>query len=194
MSDIKDSGLGWDQRHADPTHQPKAAAVLQQNRYLLPVRGRALDLACGLGGSALLLARAGLMVNAWDLSSVAIERLRGYAAEQGLQNLLADVRDVEQNPPAVASFDVITVSYFLQRQLAPALIAALKPGGLLFYQTFTRIAVADRGPINPEYRLADNELLRLFGSLAIRFYREENHLGDITQGYRDVAMLVGERC
>lgn len=167
--------------------------MLVQNRHLLPARGVALDLACGLGGNALLLAQAGLEVSAWDLSPVAIERLQGVAYRLGLSNLYAEVRDVQRQPPPGERFDVITVSHYLERRLIPALINALKPGGLLFYQTFTRIAVTDRGPVNTAFRLADNELLGLFRELAIRFYREENRLGDPNKGYRDVAMLVAER-
>jgi SAM-dependent methyltransferase len=152
-----------------------------------------LDLACGLGGNALLLAQAQLHTTAWDISSVAISRLQAMAIDKALANLQAEVRDVELDPPPVARFDVIVVSYFLARQLAPSLIAALKPGGMLFYQTFTRIAVSAEGPGNPHFRLGDNELLRLFRPLAIRFYREENRLGDLSQGRRDVAMLVAEK-
>ena len=164
-----------------------------QNRHLLPASGVALDLACGLGGNALLLAEAGLEVTAWDLSPVAIGRLQGLARELRLTNLCGEVRDVERLPPPEAHFDVITISHYLERRLIPAIIAALKPGGLLFYQTFTRIAVSDRGPGNPAFRLEDNELLRLFGALAVRFYREENRLGNLHKGCRDVAMLVAER-
>jgi tellurite methyltransferase len=36
------------------------------------------------------------------------------------------------------AFDVIVVSRFLDRTLSDAIIDALKPDGLLFYQTFTR--------------------------------------------------------
>lgn len=183
----------WDSRHSDPLKQPAVVEVLVQNRHLLPAQGSALELACGLGGNALLLAEQGLEVTAWDLSPVAIQRLRDTAAQRGLHNLLAEVRDIEQSPPPAQRFDVIVVSYYLERALVPHIIAALKPGGLLFYQTFTRITVADEGPSNPAYRLADNELLALFAELKLRVYREENRLGDPTQGRRDVAMLVAER-
>ncbi len=183
----------WDARHGEAGKTPTAAEVLALNRHLLPARGSALDLACGLGGNALLLAEQGLEVTAWDLSPVAIGRLRETAMMRGLGNLLAEVRDVEQAPPPAAGFDVIVVSYYLERALAPLIAAALRPGGLLFYQTFTRIAVGDEGPTNPDYRLHDNELPHLFGGLKLRFYREENRLGDLTRGTRDVAMLVAER-
>jgi len=184
----------WDERHGDPGKNPFTAEVLAQNLHLLPSSGQALELACGLGGNALTLASQGLQVCAWDLSPVAIRRLREYAEAAGLANLRAEVRDVERNPPGPESFDVVVVSYYLERALVPDLIAALKPGGLLFYQTFTRIAITPKGPSNPDFRLADNELLSLFKALRIRFYREENRLGDPTRGIRDVAMLVAQRC
>ncbi|MCU7924732.1 MAG: methyltransferase domain-containing protein [Candidatus Thiodiazotropha sp. (ex Dulcina madagascariensis)] len=183
----------WDERHAGAEKAPLAAEVLQHNLYLLPAKGRALDLACGLGGNALLLARQGLQVSAWDISPVAIERLQGFAAEEGLQNLSAEVRNVERSPPPPGRFDLIIVSYYLERALIPSLIDALRPGGLIYYQTFTRIAVSSLGPQDPAYRLDDNELLRLFNGLHLRFYREENLLGDVLQGIRDVAMLVVEK-
>ncbi len=183
----------WDARHGDPLKQPSLSEVLALNRHLLPAQGEALELACGLGGNALMLAEAGLEVTAWDLSPVAIDRLRELALQRGLARLTAQVRDIEREPPPAQRFDVIVVSYYLERRLAPLIAAALKPGGLLFYQTFTRIAVGSEGPQNPDFRLGDNELLRLFAGLRVRFYREENRLGDLTRGNRDVAMLVAER-
>lgn len=183
----------WDKRHADAEKIPIAAEVLQHNLHLLPERGRALDLACGLGGNALTLARQGLEVSAWDISPVAIERLQKYAAEEGLEYLSAEVRDLEHNPPQSNSFDLIVVSYYLDRALITSLIDALRPGSLIFYQTFTQIAISATGPQNPVFRLDDNELLRLFAALKLRYYREENVLGYITHGTRDVAMLIAEK-
>ena len=58
----------WDRRYSDPANEARAAQVLSDNLHLLPTQGTALDLACGLGGNALLLARQGLTVEAWDLS------------------------------------------------------------------------------------------------------------------------------
>jgi len=182
----------WDRRHAEAEGAPPAADVLRENCHLLPARGRALDLACGRGGNALLLAAAGLETHAWDLSPVAIEALCAEAAAQGLA-VRARVRDVVAEPPPAEAFEVIVVSHFLERALAPALIEALRPGGLLFYQTFTRERVGDAGPRNPDYRLAPNELLELFRPLRLRVYREEGRLGDSGRGWRDRAMLVGER-
>ena len=183
----------WDERYGDQDKTPRPAEVLLSNSHLLPSNGSALDLACGLGGNAMHLAALGLDVVAWDLSPVAIQRLQQLAQEKNLQNLKAEVRDVERHPPSANQFDVIVVSYFLERSLTAALINALKPGGLIYYQTFIRDAVSSEGPKNSNFRLADQELLRLFNKLKIRLYREEGRLGDPTRGSRDVAMLVAEK-
>ncbi|MCG7974549.1 MAG: methyltransferase domain-containing protein [Candidatus Thiodiazotropha taylori] len=185
--------IKWDQRYADAEKVARPAEVLLSNAHLLPEQGSALDLACGLGGNALFLAQRGFTVEAWDLSSVAIQRLAQGAGQLKLNNLHARVRDVESQPPQTEQFDVIVVSYFLERSLIPTLIQALKPGGLVFYQTFTRQAVSSEGPQNPAFRLADQELLQLFSQLQVRVYREEGRLGDLSLGSRDVAMLVAQK-
>ncbi len=184
---------GWNARYREGAPaSAEPVAVLRENAHLLPRRGRALEPACGLGANSLFLAQRGFEVTAWDFSVVAIRRLRERATGQGL-TLSAEVRDVVARPPAPESAEVIVVSRFLDRSLIPHLTAALVPGGLLFYQTFVREAVSDRGPSDPAYRLAPNELLRLFASLHLLFYREEGRVGDLRQGFRDEAMLVGQK-
>jgi len=182
----------WNQRHASTDDPGSVPRVLEDAIHLIPAAGEALDLACGRGAGALRLAQAGMRVTAWDFSPVAIDRLRQSAAAQRL-TMIAEVRDVIANPPPAEQFDVILVSFFLHRPLAPHIIAALRPGGLLFYQTFSQVAVTGAGPVNPDYRLKDNELLRMFHPLRPRLYREEARLGDLTRGCRDIAMLVAEK-
>lgn len=182
----------WNRRHGEAEGLGQPARVLSENRHLLPSAGAALDLACGRGANAMLLAQAGLAVSAWDISEVAIERLQAASQKQGLA-IDAQVRDVIAQPPFANSFDVIVVSHFLERRLASLLVAALRPGGLLFYQTFSRNALSQDGPADTRFRLEDNELLRLFPSLLVRVYREEGRLGDTTTGWRDLAMLVAQK-
>jgi SAM-dependent methyltransferase len=183
----------WDERHASATDLGAPAEVLLRNAHLLPAAGDALDLACGRGANALWLAgHSGLTVQAWDFSPVAIATLVAAAAARGLHVITA-VRDVVAEPPCPGSCDVLVVSHFLDRGIVPALTAALRPGGLLLYQTFSREAVSTRGPSTPEWRLARNELLALFAGLTVRAYREEGALGDTSRGLRDLAYLVAER-
>ncbi len=181
----------WDDRYREGG-LPGAARVLAENSHLLPASGEALDLACGLGGNALLLAQAGLRTQAWDISPVAIERLNAAASTAGLP-LNAVVRDALAAPPAPLSFDVIVVSRFLARDLCPALLAALRPGGLLFYQTFSRDKAVPGGPSNPDFLLAENELLQLFTGLRLRIYREEGCIGDVQHGLRNEVLLLAQK-
>jgi 2-polyprenyl-3-methyl-5-hydroxy-6-metoxy-1,4-benzoquinol methylase len=185
--------LKWNQRYADEQKAARPAEVVLSYAHLLPEKGSALDLACGLGGNALFLAGKGLDVEAWDLSAVAIQRLVQAAKQLNLSNLNAQVRDVEIQPPPAEQFDVIVVSYYLERTLVPALIQSLRPDGLIFYQTFTRQAVTLEGPKNSSFRLADQELLKLFRDLKVRLYQEEGRVGNLSLGGRDIAMLVAQK-
>jgi SAM-dependent methyltransferase len=180
----------WNVRYRTKTDEPQAARVLRENLHLLPDRGRALDLACGLGGNSILLAEQGLAVDAWDIADVAIAALQERARARGL-SIRAAVRDVEVDPPAPETYDVIVVSYFLDRDLIPALVRALKSGGLIYYQTFIRQAVSERGPQCEEFRLEEQELLSLFSGLQVLF--EEGRVGDLQQGFRDEAMFIGRK-
>ena len=126
--------------------------VLTENDFLLPTTGTALDLACGLGANAIFLAERGLAVTAWDISVVAIDKLTAYAVQQGL-NINACQEKITAESFTKCSFDVIVVSRFLDRTLSDAIIGALKPDGLLFYQTFTREKTSPRPPNNPDYLL-----------------------------------------
>ncbi len=175
----------WDERYLKPNQPPTAVAVLTQHQLLLPTQGSALDLACGLGGNALFMAQRGLKVSAWDISSVGLNKLQDLAKDRQL-TLTTVHRDVEQQPPKPNSFDVICVSYFLHRDTTQSLIAALKPNGLLFYQTFT--TANTNGPRNPRFVLQDGELLDLFSPLEIIDYQEKSPT--ISDGQ---AWLVGRK-
>ncbi|MDM7322155.1 MAG: class I SAM-dependent methyltransferase [Gammaproteobacteria bacterium] len=182
----------WNSRYVD-AECGAAAWVLHEHAHLLPAKGDALDLACGLGANALRLAKHGLRVWAWDFSSVAIERLGAEAGRRGLA-VHGEVRDVVAAPPAPASFDVIVVSHFLERGLFPQLIDALRPGGLLFYQTFTtERPEGSSTPSNPAFLLKPGELLELCRPLRLLVYREDSLFGDLRQGLRAVAALVGAK-
>lgn len=180
----------WDGRYRSTSEPGSVAAVLLDCQHLLPANGVALDLACGLGANGLFLAQRGFKVHAWDSSAVALEKLNGFAAQEQIQ-IHTDRRDVNLDPPAENNFDVIVVSHFLDRSLCAAIALALRPQGLLYYQTFTRKKVDLVGPSNPDHLLLENELLRLFPQLIVRAYREDSRLGDVD--LRNQAYLVAEK-
>ncbi len=172
--------------------KPKAAEVLSEHACLLPQSGDALDMASGLGGNAILLAKHGLKSQAWDISQQANDALLSYCEKN---NIIVNLktRDLEKYPPTKNSFDVITVSYYLERSLSSHIVTALRQNGLLFYQTFIAEKVSDHGPKNPEYRLQENELLEMFSELHVLVYKEYGCVGNTQQGLRNVAQLVAQK-
>ena len=182
----------WNRIYGSGTPHSTAARVLADFEHLLPAAGRALDLACGAGGNALLLAQHGLETWAWDISDTAVAQLQALARENNL-SITVQQRDVVRQPPDPGSFDVIVVSRFLDRDLIPAISRAMRDHGLIFYQTFVREKPSGCGPSNPEYLLDVNELLFLFKSLRIIYYREEGNIGDTARGFRSEAMLIAQK-
>jgi tellurite methyltransferase len=183
----------WNATYGQVTDaEPRLCTVLAEFGHLLPSRGTALDLACGLGGNALWLAGRGLETRAFDISDVVVARLQALADERALP-LRAEARDLESDPLPSAEFDVIVVSRFLLRSLASALMDALKPGGLLFFQTFVQDKDPSIGPSNPDFLLGPNELLEMFRPLRLVVYREEGTLGDVSAGFRSEAILIGQK-
>ncbi len=185
----------WDRIYSslpESESESEPSAVLAENAHLLPPGGDALDLACGLGGNALFLARRGFKARAWDISTVAVNVLTSRALSLGL-DIDAQARDVETEPFPVEAFDVIVVSRFLVRPLARPILHSLKPGGLLFYQTYVRDKPNPQGPSNPDYLLAENELLSLFTGMRLLVYREEGRIGNLGIGRRDEVHFVGRK-
>lgn len=182
----------WDSIYRQTDAPAAVAEVLAKHQYLLPKSGKALDLACGLGSNALFLAKCGLQVDAWDISPVGLHNLQKAAIAQGLHIATHQCHiGVETLKPQ--TYDVIVICRFLDRTLCNAIMAALKPGGLLFYQTFTSNKLDQLGPSNPDYLLADNELLTLFSPLNLVFYQEYAKLGDVRFGNRNEACYIGQK-
>jgi len=168
------------------------ADVLLENRFLLPKKGIALDLASGLGANAIFLAERGLDTHAWDISAVALARLQQKACNMHL-NISSKQVCIAQNVLPKNAFDVIVVTRFLDRSLCNEIIESLKSDGLLFYQTYVREKLTSGGPHNPSFLLARNELLKLFSSLNLVAYRENHRIGDLQCGERNEALFVGHK-
>jgi tellurite methyltransferase len=182
----------WDAIYSQADRDDNVATVLSEHAFLLPSTGAALDLACGLGGNAVFLAQQGLAVTALDISSVAINKLTHCANEHKL-TINACQQQITPDTLKPDTYDVIVVSRFLDRTLMNAIIDALKTNGLLFYQTFTREKATPTPPHNPDYLLANNELLALFAPLSVVFYQENALIGQHQQGLRNEAQFIGQK-
>jgi tellurite methyltransferase len=151
--------------------------------------GRVLDVACGSGRNALFFLARGDRVIGIDRSLESLGDLRrATGSTSSLQLVQADL---EQLPLPVGCFDVVLNVRYLQRSLAPALQRALRPGGMLVFETFL-IEQLQRGhPRNPDFLLQPNELLHLFAGMRVLHYEE----GLCRDGDRDayLARLLAER-
>ncbi len=91
---------------------------------------------------------------------------RDAAALQSLattQNVAAECRDLEGNawPYAVATFDAVIVCNYLWRPTFASVVATIKPGGVLLYETFMDGNERYGKPSRPDFLLRSNELLTL---------------------------------
>ncbi len=183
----------WNKYYSSNIKIPASPSeVLFFNQHLLPSKGMALDLACGHGSNSICLANNKLNVTAWDISELALEELSIRSKDLGLE-INCEARDVLQYPPEPNTFDVIVVAKFLDRQLIKHLRHAIKPNGLIFYQTFIKNRTSKLGPKNPNYQLDRNELLEFFNDWKLIFYREEGKIGKLKSGFRNQAMIIAQK-
>lgn len=135
--------------------------------------GDVLDLGCGQGRHALFFARSGCRVLALDRSPEKLGLLRAAARAEGLR-IDAVRADVENMSLVRASLDVIVNTWFLYRPLFPGFVRALRPGGLLFFRTFTTDHLEVLGKDRPGSRflLEPGELRNAFPGLDVEYYDE----------------------
>ncbi|NPA72187.1 MAG: methyltransferase domain-containing protein [Gammaproteobacteria bacterium] len=162
----------WDANYANANFETPAnpCYVLKQHSRLLPFKGQALELACGLGGNARFLAQCGLKTHAWDISDTALTLLNNWASlnQMPIEPLITDL---EQMILPYQQFDVIVVSRYLDRGLFKSIEDALKPGGLLFYQTFLAPVQAS-APNNPRFYIQPSEFNQAWSTLQTEVYGE----------------------
>jgi dihydroneopterin aldolase len=176
---------------------PRPAPFLKDHLHLLPT-GHALDVACGRGRHALFLAAQGHMVDAIDRDEQALAEAAATAAQRGLTSITFHSVELEDpaRPPDIPAerYDVVLVFFYLYRPLFPALLRALKPGGMLVCETFLiDNHLRRRHPRRPEFCLAHNELLRLAEGLRVLHYNEGEHADAHGGGPAFTARLLAKR-
>ena len=164
----------WDKKYETGAYifGKEPVAFLREHIDLLP-RGKALDIAMGEGRNAVFLAKNGFSVDGCDVSEIAVKKALDLATENNVK-IHAFVADLETYKLPKDTYDVIAFFYYLQRGLVPQMKEALKPDGMIIYETYTieNWELGFEGPKNKDYLLKPNELLDLFKNFKIIYYRE----------------------
>lgn len=152
-----------------PLPNLNASAWVRRWSAEIPTGGRVLDLACGGGRHAVHLAALGYEV-------VAVDRDLALAAEaRNTPGIVWRQADLEAGawPFTGEMFQGVVVTNYLHRPLFDLLVAALRPGGVLIYETFSLGQAKYGRPRNPAHLLLPGELLEMArGKLRVHAYED----------------------
>lgn len=155
----------WDERYAEDHGRRPPPKWLDDIADRLPTTGRALDVAAGRGRIARWLGDRGLEVLAIDLSPVGLALIDH-------PNVDTRALDLESESLPDGPFDVVTMFFYRQPSLGPALRAALAPGGKLVVMHPT-VQNLERHARPPRHYLAEpSEVRALAEGLKIELYEE----------------------
>lgn len=187
--DFADDRSAWDKTYnrKDYVFGKEPSAFLVKHVDKLP-KGRALDIAMGEGRHAVYLAKKGFQVEGVDISDVGIRKALKLAAENGvkIKTVNADLNKYKIRPN---SYSVIMNFYYLQRSLFPQIVAGLKKGGVLVFETNTIEHLKNPAgkDFEREYLLEKGELKKAFAELEVLHYSETN------DGRNAVASLIARK-
>lgn len=169
------------------------AQLLVDNLQLfesLKIEEGVLDLACGSGRNGLFLLSHNIPVTFADNNRACIDEIDRQCAGNALATTwLVDLETKKENPLAGKIFDGILVFNYLHRPLMEALREAVRPGGLVAYETFTREQVKYGSPKNPDYLLHEGELAETFSGWEIL----QQFTGERENPRRAVANLIARK-
>ncbi len=164
----------WDKRYGTEAYifGKEPVEFLREHIDILP-KGKVFDIAMGEGRNAVFLAKMGFDVEGCDISEIAVRKAQELAKENNVK-IHAFVADLETYQLPKNTYDIVVCFYYLQRSLIPQIKDALRPGGVVVYETYTieNLERGLEGPKNKEYLLKPNELLDFFKDFKIMYYRE----------------------
>lgn len=178
----------WNERYSAGSLRSKEPAEFVAGCIQwIPVCGLALDIASGEGRNSVFLAGQGLDVIALDISEVALRHTRELTLEPR-NKIHPAVVDLDDFLLPAEKFDVIVNINFLNRKVCSEVVGALKPGGLLIFETLTTGHLRWKPDFNPDFLLKPGELRTMFPELGQLRYRECDIIG--RNSARSVASLA----
>ena len=135
-----------------------------QQAHRFPTAGRALELACGDGRASAWLASRGLEVTGLDVSPVAVELATDLARRvpAWATRCRFEVVDLDDGLPPGPPVDLVVCHLFRDVHLDAAIVARLRPGGLLAVAVLSEV-----GGSPGRHRARPGELLDRFGELEV---------------------------
>lgn len=138
---------------------------------------KALDVASGSGRNSIYLAKNGFEVEALDISQIALDVLNSKA----YKNISCKLVDLDEYEVPQNSYDLIVMTNFLDRNIIPKLLNALKTNGILFIETYMEDEENEKPHSNPDFLLKKGELKTFFDDAFElldydEFFNEENEL------------------
>ncbi len=161
----------WNQRYREGSYNKNNPVTLVEEWLPVLPAGRALDVACGAGRNALLLAQAGCQVDAIDISSEGLALARQEARNRGLAINWIE-HDLDEPWRFATGYDVILVMWYVNLELLAELCACLAPGGYLLCEDHMRTDQDVIGPTSPDYRVAPGALREAVSGVDILLYEE----------------------
>lgn len=192
--------MDWDELYKgtpawDVGHPQRAFEALLEDGEVKP--GLALDIGCGRGENAIMLAMNGFDVTGIDLAEIAISDAKAKAAERyvNVNFVVGDILRMDQLFKE-SEFDVVIDSFLFHTMsdeertiFARQIYKVLKPGGRYFMLCFS-----DKDPAGPgPRRISKAEIEHTFTPLFKIIYIADSSLV-ATTGKREAYLLSAVRC
>lgn len=178
-----DSKRKWNEKYLNQLKEDKVAKCNENLAKLSTYfsGGKAIDLACGLGGNSIFLAQLGFHVTAVDISDVAIHYVQEQAKIKNLsiEAFVSDLTSLQSLQLDDNKFDLAVITYYLDRNLFPFVTSIVRKGGYIFIETFykTPLLGEKNKHVSDRYKLCSNELLDTFKSWQILYFEENEQEG-----------------
>jgi len=124
-------------------------------------RTSGVELACGAGAVTVWLAQQGVQMAAYDISPVAVAAATELAEKHGVADRATFcVADLDGGLPDGDRVDLIVCNLFRDARLDQAVMARLRPGGMLAVA-----ALSEVGAVPGRFRVAEGALVSAFAAL-----------------------------
>ena len=157
-----DDKIKWDEKYIKESkllelrpHSNKLDFIIKSTKGI-----NVLDLACGSGRNSIYLAKNNFIVDAYDISKVALDKIDSY----NIENLTTHQIDLDLFNPTYLDYDLIVMTNFLDRKLINRISKIMKKESIFFIETFMEHELNEKPSSNPNFLLKKEELKNLFNS------------------------------